>query len=500
MPLVDRTLYILMNSVTNHTVDEARYEDIPNFIDSHKQWCKKAASYVLYRKGKRYERWKKQFLEFAFDPVAIMIWARCYKRHVAFFMNYYFWCTQKQDDVSKCDIVLAFQGGTCFEVTRIMTTEEYTQAEQGIARVQAYFDEISLKENVQNMHCKKAKEYRSKVDRIESSEEEDAESDGLMSEEELDLEKFKDEADKPVDTGPSASKSPKGLDLQKSQKMDEDKNKMQKENSVEQKCSEDTDNNVQKSPTHASTSNETGDNKANDLIDDGNARPQDNSSDSSTPEDSDSGSSADSASTKNMQKRRRQSGPKPKVARVLFKTYHCLSTGCSVTKQTKAAVVKHMKEAHKDYCYKCSKCPQTFASWIGHYKHKKRHVGKAYICDECGRSFQFPGELDEHEHLHTGQDLFKCGYCEKSYPSKWARNLHEKSHTDDTEYNCTFVDKDGNVCGQTCVSPNHLKQHHRGMHGEGWNCHCGKRFSWPGTMYTHKKECQVKSSLSSTDS
>ena len=68
------------------------------------------------------------------------------------------------------------------------------------------------------MHRKKAKEYRRKVDRIESSEEEDAESDGLMSEEELDLEKFMDEADETVDTGPSASKSPKGLDLQKSQK------------------------------------------------------------------------------------------------------------------------------------------------------------------------------------------------------------------------------------------------------------------------------------------
>ena len=109
MPFIDQMLYILMNTVTNQTVDEARYEDIPDFIDSRKEWCKKAASYVLYRKGKHYERWKKQFLEFTFDPVAIMIWARCYRRHVAFFMNYYFWCTQKQDDISKCDIVLALR-------------------------------------------------------------------------------------------------------------------------------------------------------------------------------------------------------------------------------------------------------------------------------------------------------------------------------------------------------------------------------------------------------
>ena len=140
VPLMDRTLDILMNSVQDKTVEDARYEDLPVFLGSR---SKKAASYVLERKGKRYERWKKEFLEFAFDPLAIMIWARCYRRHVAFFMNYHFWCTQKQDDVSKCDIILAFRGGSCFQATRVMTTEEYSKAEQEIACVQAYFDEIS---------------------------------------------------------------------------------------------------------------------------------------------------------------------------------------------------------------------------------------------------------------------------------------------------------------------------------------------------------------------
>ena len=133
VPYLDRTLYILMNAVPNKTIDDARYVDMPEFMESRKKLCKKAASYVLERKGKRYERWKKQFIEFAFDPVAILIWARCYKRHVAFFMNYYFWCTHKQDDVLKCDIILAFRGGTSFEATRGMTAEEYSKAEQGIA-------------------------------------------------------------------------------------------------------------------------------------------------------------------------------------------------------------------------------------------------------------------------------------------------------------------------------------------------------------------------------
>ena len=121
-------------------------------------------------------------------------------------------------------------------------------------------------------------------------------------------------------------------------------------------------------------------------------------------------------------------------------------------------------------------------------------MGKAYICDECGHSFQFPGELDEHARLHTGQDLVPCEYCDNSYPSKQARNLHEKSHTDPREYVCDFKEKDGNICRQICVTPTHLKQHQRGMHCDGWLCNWGKRFSWPGTMYTHKRDCTGTSS------
>ena len=158
-------------------------------------------------------------------------------------------------------------------------------------------------------------------------------------------------------------------------------------------------------------------------------------------------------------------------------------------KQSKVAILKHMKSSHKDYHYKCNKCPKSFASYIGHYKHQKAHVGKACICEDCGKSFQFLGELTEHEHLHTHEDMIACHFCEKQYPLKRARNLHEKSHTDNREYYCEFKQEDGNTCGQVCVSPNHLKQHHRGMHGEGWVSPCGIRFAWPVTMYSHKRKC-----------
>ena len=148
-----------MSCVPNKDIDDARDEDIPNFMKLRRKWCQKEASYVLGKRGVRFERWKKKFLWFAFDAVAIMIWARCYRKHVAIVFNYYFWCTHKNDDVSKCDVVLVYRGDRCFQPTRVMTTDEYSLHQDGIARVQAYMDELSLKENVQNMQKKRAKDY-----------------------------------------------------------------------------------------------------------------------------------------------------------------------------------------------------------------------------------------------------------------------------------------------------------------------------------------------------
>ena len=174
----------------------------------------------------------------------------------------------------------------------------------------------------------------------------------------------------------------------------------------------------------------------------------------------------------------------------LFKTYHCPGENCKVTKQMKKALVKHISDEHDRYQYKCRMCNKGYLSLIGCYKHEKHHtMGKCYKCDECGKNFQFEGE---HYRKHTGDDLW---YCEKdknwdkAYPSKRARNLHHKSHTDSQDYHCDIVLKDGTTCDQVCVSPNHLKKHKRGMHGPGWNSRCGKHFIWPGTMYSHQKEC-----------
>ena len=458
--IADRTFADLMTYVSDKDIDDAREENIPNFLQFHRKWCQKEASFVLGKRGLRFEKWKKQFLWLAFDAVAIMIWARCYRKHVAIVFNYKCWTTHKTDDSSKCDVFLAFRGENCFEPTRVMTTEEYTSHQDAIARVQAHMDELALWENMQKLHKRRAKDYKRNVDRIESSDKDQESGYFTTEDEELDLEGAMETDDSPAATN---STVPIGIDLRKHKTSEN--NNMQKPDSVGKKQKQTTDNSMQKTDKKDNIEPNVQETDVSNNSNEKKDKSGDDSDESSAPEgDSDTGSSGEESdhAASNMQKRSRL--PKPQGARVLFKTYHCLSQGCPVTKQSKKAVLKHIKDAHKDYHFKCNKCPQSFASWIGHYKHHKRHIGKAYICEECGKAFQFPGELDEHECLHTGEDLVKCSFCDKEYPSKRARNLHEKSHTDSTEYDCTFQDKDGVICGQVCVSANHLKQHFRGMH------------------------------------
>ena len=119
--------------------------------------------------------------------------------------------------------------------------------------------------------------------------------------------------------------------------------------------------------------------------------------------------------------------------------------------------------------------------------HKKN---KRYVCEECGAGYMFPGELEEHERIHTGEGLIVCERkgCKKSYASKRAMKLHLKSHKAQ-DVQCTFKYPEGTVCAQDCVDQAHLKQHIRGMHGEGWTTRCGIQYQWPGSMYNHQKDC-----------
>ena len=140
----------------NKTYEDA-WEELEQFVANHQDWCRKLASYVTKKKNWKYEKFIKQFMYLALEPVGIMIWARCYRKHVALCVNSTFWTTNLDKDIDKCDIVLVYRGYNMFEDTRVMLHEEYNYYSEAIARTQAIVDEQALKKNVTDMRKRAGK-------------------------------------------------------------------------------------------------------------------------------------------------------------------------------------------------------------------------------------------------------------------------------------------------------------------------------------------------------
>src|SRR5277367_1162014 len=53
------------------------------------------------------------------------------------------------------------------------------------------------------------------------------------------------------------------------------------------------------------------------------------------------------------------------------------------------------------------------ATNIGDKERQSNEREKKYECDTCGKRFQAPSHVKNHERSHTGEKPFKCGECGK---------------------------------------------------------------------------------------
>ena len=104
--------------------------------------------------------------------------------------------------------------------------------------------------------------------------------------------------------------------------------------------------------------------------------------------------------------------------------------------------MKHIKDAHPGFKYKCSQCQKMFDTYNGWTKHENKHYLLKYACVFCLKRFQFPKRLTEHLFLHTGVGGFKCPCrgCKSVVTSKDNLKIHMQIH-DLKEYPCEHCKK-----------------------------------------------------------
>ena len=112
------------------------------------------------------------------------------------------------------------------------------------------------------------------------------------------------------------------------------------------------------------------------------------------------------------------------------------------------------------------------------------HCEGRYQYDTCGKHFQYPYLLHNHEELHNKKLPIKCKFpgCIKRYAMAVALTNHKLAHHR-KKVKCS-------VCNFTTSTRQYLNQHMTRTHGPGLKSRCGVIFVWPHQCQEHQYCCK----------
>ena len=156
-------------------------------------------------------------------------------------------------------------------------------------------------------------------------------------------------------------------------------------------------------------------------------------------------------------------------------------SGCRESFNTARAFIKHMKEQHAMKPWYCQPCDKRFMERQNLQFHMMScHENKKnFACDICNKSFANPRQLYTHRALHLGK-RFLCQEC--GYRARSSANLrgHVKARHEARQHDCP-------LCGKKFSSGNNLKNHMRIHTGESpYSCElCGVSFKRAHHLHSH---------------
>ncbi|XP_077969503.1 uncharacterized protein LOC120332047 [Styela clava] len=176
---------------------------------------------------------------------------------------------------------------------------------------------------------------------------------------------------------------------------------------------------------------------------------------------------------------------KPLTCEESGKVYICKSN----INVPKVKAKKPRKRSLQPPKFMCDACGKLFQFWSVFEQHIMIHTGeKPHICIECGKAFTDPSCLRRHMIIHTGLKPFSCKTCGRCFTLRTTLQRHMQTHTGERPFLCE-------PCGKYFTRMYCVRRHKLSHNGARlFGCHlCEKRFSQKSARTAHlrMKHCDL---------
>ncbi|XP_016950250.1 zinc finger protein weckle [Drosophila biarmipes] len=161
---------------------------------------------------------------------------------------------------------------------------------------------------------------------------------------------------------------------------------------------------------------------------------------------------------------------------------------CEKRFTTPGTLKRHIEGVHKQIKpYVCDICGKSFNYVTGLKDHKLVHTEECpFECPVCLRRFKNKARLKIHSDTHSAQ-IYECAICGLKLKTRRTFNKHKLVHSDERQYKC-------DVCGSAFKRSKTLKAHlilHTGI--RPYKCNfCGIDFSNGSNCRSHKRKAHPK--------